>query len=749
MSAQQRFNATRDAPRIGEIRTRGDLRRAQRVVIKAGTSTVVDVTEGYPSFHRIGRIAEEICRLRRQGVEVLFVCSGSQGVGRNVLRRLSVLTSSALDRLHSNATEDSQHVPAAAASAGQLALMNIWQTIFSQLDITVSEVLLTKHDFESDDRKMNLQATLESLLAHGVVPIINENDAVTAGVNMKPAIFRDNDGLSALVASQLHADLLILLTDVAGVYTGPPSDPRSRIMKTFDPSVNITFGDKSSVGRGGMEAKIQGALRALQYGVPAVVIANGSAENTLQQVIIGENVGTLFVEDPSGLLASEAVSDTTLVAQKQAKLAREGSRALISLSTDDRVLILCAVANALDENRRDILEANEQDMDRARVQGLAPPLMKRLQLTNEKIDILVTGIRAIANAPEPINNVVAAMELSADVVVEKVKVPIGVLLVIFESRPDSLAQIAALALRSGNGLLLKGGREAEKSNSKLHAVITHAIVSGSGGRVSADVIGLITTRSDVDKLLKLDKEIDLVIPRGSNAMVKKIQSSTSIPVLGHADGVCHLFVHRSADMNLAKKILIDSKLNYPAACNAAETLLVDHDIPTHAILDLIGDGSKAGIRFLLGPRAREILNGKLLNIGELPTVEDFHTEYGDNRMALEIVSDTSCAIDHINEHSSHHTEAIVVADSHCDGEVFLRAVDSACVFRNTSTRMADGFRLGLGAEVGISTSRIHARGPVGVEGLLCEKWVVRGSNGAVATAEAYATGESIFTHKTL
>lgn len=297
---------------------------------------------------------------------------------------------------------------------------------------------------------------------------------------------------------------------------------------------------------------------------------------------------------------------------------------------------------------------------------------------------------------------------------EQVAAPIGVLLIIFESRPDALPQIASLALRSGNGLLLKGGKEAARSNALLHKVIVDALAPD----VPPGLISLVEGREGVDQLLKLDDVIDLVIPRGGNSLVRYIQSNTKIPVLGHADGVCHVYVDAKADIEMAKSIAVDAKIDYPAACNAMETLLVHESLKEGGGLDALMQALRdAGVEIHGGQRA----SGEL----GLPPMPAARHEYGNLACTLELVPGLDAAIDYIHANGSSHTDCIVTADDAVAAD-FLRRVDSACVFHNASTRFADGFRFGLGAEVGISTSRIHARGPVGVEGLLTTRWLMRG-----------------------
>jgi gamma-glutamyl phosphate reductase len=323
---------------------------------------------------------------------------------------------------------------------------------------------------------------------------------------------------------------------------------------------------------------------------------------------------------------------------------------------------------------------------------------------------------------EPIGKCISNLEVASGLKLKQVTAPIGVVLVVFESRPDSLPQIASLALRSGNGLLLKGGKEAEHSNACLHRVIVNAVHTASGGKVPREVIGLVMGRAAVGELLKLDELIDLVIPRGSNSLVMNIKANTRIPVLGHAEGICHVYVDSEADSEKAADIVVDSKTNYPAACNAAETLLLHESLladPAGCASYLLRRLQTASVTVMGGPRAVEV--------GFIPAAaaaDGFKNEYGDNTITVELVPSLEAAIEHIHNYGSGHTETIVTENA-ASAQRFLEAVDSACVFHNSSTRFSDGFRFGLGAEVGISTGRIHARGPVGVEGLLTTKWVLR------------------------
>ncbi|MDP6932105.1 MAG: glutamate-5-semialdehyde dehydrogenase [Myxococcota bacterium] len=418
-----------------------------------------------------------------------------------------------------------------------------------------------------------------------------------------------------------------------------------------------------------------------------------------------------------------------------AQAARRASRTVGTLGSEARVQGLHRMADALVAHTGEILAANQLDRDEADQAvhrgEMASALADRLVLSGRRLEQLADGIRSIANQDEPIGRVLTRTELADGLVLRQETAPLGVVLVIFESRPDVLPQLAALALRSGNGLLLKGGKEAARSNRILHRVLTRALEP----QLPGGLLGLVETRAEVGALLALDDLIDLVVPRGSNQLVRHIQQNTRIPVLGHADGICHVFVDARADADRARTIVLDAKTQYPAACNAMETLLVHVDFPhTRALLDALAD---AGVALFGGPRAATQL--------DLTPAETLRREYGELAATVELVDDVEAAIDHIHTHGSGHTESVVTEDAQV-ARRFLDGVDSACVFHNASTRFADGYRFGLGAEVGISTSRIHARGPVGVDGLLTTRWKLEGSGHAVGP---FSRDEQRFTHRPL
>ena len=388
--------------------------------------------------------------------------------------------------------------------------------------------------------------------------------------------------------------------------------------------------------------------------------------------------------------------------RQQAERAR---RAFLKLSTSiNRTAILKEAAAALRQEAGSLFEANARDLVQA--QGkIAEPLYKRLVLNEPKLRDVISGIEQISEMEDPVGRVLEETELDEGLILRKVQVPIGVLAVIYESRPDAGAQIAALAIRSGNAILLKGGREAAHTNAALGGII-RGVLEGHG---VADAVQLVSTREEVAELLKMDDLISLVIPRGSNEMVRSIQKSTKIPVLGHADGICHVYIDEFADAGKAVRVAVDSKAQYPAVCNAAETLLVHSKFS-----------------------GRETVLQALREAGVELRDSGFGSEYLDLIMNVRVVNSLDEAIDHIHRYGSAHTDSIVTENQH-NAQRFLNEVDSAGVFWNASTRFADGFRYGLGAEVGVSTNKTHARGPVGVEGLLIYKYHLIGDGHIVAT----------------
>ncbi|XP_047464172.1 delta-1-pyrroline-5-carboxylate synthase [Mugil cephalus] len=713
---------------------RGELRQAKRIVVKLGSAVVTRGDECGLALGRLASIVEQVAMLQNQGREMMIVTSGAVAFGKQRLRHEILLSQSVRQALHSghNQLKD-MSLPVlearACAAAGQSGLMALYEAMFTQYSTCTAQVLVTNLDFHDDQKRQNLNSTLQELLRMNIVPIINTNDAVVPppepnsdlqGVNV--ISIKDNDSLAARLAVEMKADLLIALSgDVGnGLYNKPPGTDDAKIIDIFYPGdqQSITYGTKSRVGIGGMEAKVKAALWALQGGT-SVVIANGThpkvTGHVITDIVEGKKVGTFFSEiKPAGPTVEE-----------QTEMARNSGRSLASLHPDQRSEIICHLADLLTEKKEDILKANKMDMDLAVSAGLLPPAMlKRLSLTPAKLNSLAIGLRQIAvAAQDSVGRVLRRTRVAHNLELEQITVPIGVLLVIFEARPDCLPQVSALSIASGNALLLKGGKEAANTNRVLHQ-LTQEALSMHGVK---EAVQLVSTREEVEDLCRLDKMIDLIIPRGSSQLVRNIQrAAKGIPVLGHSEGICHVYVDADASVDKVIKIVRDSKCDYPAACNAMETLLIHRDLLRTPLFDQIIDMLRTErVKIHAGPRFASYLTFSPSEAKSL------RTEYGDLECCVEVVDSMEEAVDHIHNYGSSHTD-VIVTENEDTAEQFLQQLDSACVFWNASSRFADGYRFGLGAEVGISTARIHARGPVGLEGLLTTKWVLRGDGHTAA-----------------
>lgn len=407
-----------------------------------------------------------------------------------------------------------------------------------------------------------------------------------------------------------------------------------------------------------------------------------------------------------------------------AKKSKKASKELLNLSAEVKNKALLRMAQDIDSNRDKIFEANKRDLKAAEVLlkngELNQSTYNRLKLDENKMRDMVQGIVDIYELEEPIGKVLLQRSLDTGLILTKKSCPIGVLGVIFEARPDVISQISALAIKSSNAVILKGGKESKNTNVAIMEVIQSALSAIEG--FPENVLTQVFTREDVAEMLKQDKYIDLIIPRGGNKLVQFVKENTKIPVLGHADGICHIFVDELADFGKAKNIIIDAKTQYPSACNSVETLLIHEKFSNKD--QLLKELEDAGIKLVFTP-------------------ESWHKEYSDKILAVKTVKSLDEAIEHINEFSSGHTDSIIT-ESRENAETFMNSVDSAGVYHNVSTRFADGFRYGFGAEVGISTNKTHARGPVGLEGLTIYKYTIQGNGDIV---KDYVEGKKHFNHK--
>ncbi|HIK35969.1 MULTISPECIES: glutamate-5-semialdehyde dehydrogenase [unclassified Thermosynechococcus] len=429
------------------------------------------------------------------------------------------------------------------------------------------------------------------------------------------------------------------------------------------------------------------------------------------------------------------MTDSPLV--QRVKEVHEQARLLATLDATARNDALEQVACALEEAREEILAANAADCEQAKANQLNPSLYARLELSPSKLAAAIAGVRQVAALADPLGQRQLHRELDTGLVLSRVTCPLGVLGVIFEARPDAVVQIASLAIKSGNGAILKGGQEARRSCQAIMQAIHRGLEKSA---VPAGAIALLMRRAEITELLQLDQWVDLIIPRGSNEFVRYIQNNTQIPVLGHADGLCHLYVDVAADLEKAIAITLDAKTQYPAACNAIETLLVHRGIAEAFLPKVAAALEKAGVEL----RGDEIACH--LVPMTLASEADWAAEYCDLILSIKVVPDLDAALDHIATYGSGHTEAIVTEDAAAAAR-FLQEVDAASVFHNCSTRFADGFRYGFGAEVGISTHKLPPRGPVGLEGLVTYKYQLVGNGHIVATYSG--PNAKPFTHRDL
>ena len=423
------------------------------------------------------------------------------------------------------------------------------------------------------------------------------------------------------------------------------------------------------------------------------------------------------------------------IKEQAAKMKLDSSK-MSATTLENRNNALKAIADALTANKEYIIKANETDLLKAEEDGLTAPVLKRLKFNEDKINDVVKGIKDLIGLPDPLGKVLMKRELDSDLLLVRESCPIGVIGVIFESRPDAMVQISTLCIKSGNCAVLKGGSEAMNTNREVFNTIYKAAVSAG---MPENCMMQVEAREEISELLACHDSVDLLIPRGSNAFVQYIMSNTKIPVMGHADGICHIYADSAIDVDKAVRVIIDSKTQYTAVCNATETLLVHKDAADKLLPKL----NEAFRHKMVEVRGTEEVQ-KIIDCEEA-TEEDFKTEYLDLIISVKTVENIDEAIEHINKYGSHHTDCIITEDKDAAAK-FMQYVDSAGVYQNCSTRFADGYRYGFGAEVGISTSKLHARGPVGLEGLCTYKYKMFGNGNIVAD---YAEGKRKFEFKDL
>lgn len=680
-----------------------------RIAVKVGTSTLTHAT-GRLDIRRVEKLCKVLSDLKNAGNEIVFISSGAigMGVGKMSLR----------ERPTDMATKQ------AMAAVGQCELMYVYDKLFSEHNHVVAQILLTGEDLREEKRHQNFSNTLERLLELGVLPIVNENDTVST----EEVAVGDNDTLGALVAVSVKAELLIVLSDIDGLYTADPrANPAAELIPEvpeLTEAILCSAGGKgSSLGTGGMATKLTAAGICMAAGTDMVIV-NGENPAILYDVTEGRRVGTRF-------LGKKALAGTAPAAEKPAarstqdvmKAAKAAAPLLAAADTAKRNRALECIADRLLTERDSILRANAEDVEAAR-EKLGPVMIDRLTLTPERIAGMAAGIRDAVALSDPAGRVLRRVERPNGLVIEKVAVPLGVIGIIYESRPNVTSDAAALALKAGSAVVLRGGKESFRSN----AAIVHAIHLGlEDAGLPAELVGLVedTNRGSARELMEAVGYIDLLIPRGGAGLIQSCVENAKVPCIQTGTGICHIYVDASADLDMALNVIENAKTSRPSVCNAAEVLLVHRDVAAR-LLPRLSDRlvtERAGnnpVELRLDDRARAIISG-------VPALDaDFDTEFLDYIMAVRVVDNADEAIAHIAAHSTGHSDAILTGDRKT-AEKFTQLVDSAAVYVNASTRFTDGGEFGLGCEMGISTQKLHARGPLGLEELTTYKYVIRGN----------------------
>ncbi|MBE5866186.1 MAG: glutamate-5-semialdehyde dehydrogenase [Lachnospiraceae bacterium] len=422
----------------------------------------------------------------------------------------------------------------------------------------------------------------------------------------------------------------------------------------------------------------------------------------------------------------------------EAKKMKQSAPVLAASTIEQRNQALDFIATALEQNKAEIFEANKKDMEYAESKQIAQSIQKRLKYDENKLRDSISGVLELKELSDPIGKVLMHRQLDDGLILKKISVPIGVIGVIFEARPDAMVQVASLCIKSGNCAILKGGKETANTNRVLFEIIKNAVIKAG---LPEQCLLQAEQHNEIDELLKCDSDVDLLIPRGSNQFVRYIMENTKIPVMGHSSGICHIYVDKDANREEALTVILDAKKNYPAACNAVETLLIHRDIATEFLPLLAAMFTEENVKVNGTAEVQKLM---AMEVGIMQE-EEFAMEYNDMEISIKLVSDVNEAIQHINYFGSHHTDCIVTENDET-AEFFVQMIDSAGVYHNCSTRFADGFRYGFGAEVGISTGKLHARGPVGLDGLVTYKYVLQGKGHIVGD---YSSGKRKFKHKDL
>lgn len=670
---------------------RSEIKNCQRICIKIGTSVITGEDDKF-ALGRMATLIEQMVEYHRSGKEIIIVSSGSVGLGKFILGNGDNVR--------------------ACASCGQSKLMANYNFLFSQYNIAVAQVLVTESDFNVDIARENLIQTINHLCENRVIPIINENDVVSVRAtpirDENGKVFWDNDSLAALISIHSKVDCLILLSDIDGIYTDLKN---KKILSFYQSDAVIEIGQNSRMGRGGILSKIESAKLASKNGVSFVIVANGYNSNVLKRILNGQNCGTLF---------------STKKFDQPKQLQR------YYLSHKHRTDILRQMITIFEEKKQAIIASNLLDLKAFSGQKDSA-FYQRLKCDDKTIDTIIQSLKVLIELKDPLKTIRTIRQLTQNLNLIEIFDPLGKICVIFESRPDVYPILLAMAIKTNNSCFFKAGHETVHTNTYLQSCFSKLLIDYQ----IIEAFILTFDRADLDLYLAIE-QFDLIIPRGSASLIQSIKEKTSQPVIGHADGICHIYVDDELP-DKAIDILLDAKIDSPASCNSLETILYSNKLPSTFINQLIYQLQQANVLiFGCEETCQEYNQCKLTT--------RFDHEYSALAITLKKVQTIDQAIDHINKYGSHHTDAILTTNI-TKAKKFIRQIDSANVFLNCTTRLSDGYRYGFGAEVGISTSKISTRGPIGCFGLCINKFIIVSEIGH--TLKMFKNQELSFQHHDL
>ncbi len=694
----------------------------KRIVVKVG-SNVLTRKNGTLDVTRMSALVDQIADLREMGYQVVLVSSGAVASGRSELG----------NDVHLDSVEQRQLYSA----VGQAKLMNRYYEFFKEHQIAVGQILTTKENFSTEEQYINQRNCLEIMLEKGVLPIVNENDTVS----ITELMFTDNDELSGLMATMCKAEALYLLSNIDGVYNGVPTDPASSVIREVAPGHDLSEyiqTSKSTSGRGGMTTKAGTAQAVAAQGID-VFIANGEREHILTDLITCPDdvpfthfmAASIPVADAKSISEAgetgEGVDCKEALAEDVRSLlqqAQEASREQVRLSEGDVNELLLALADAIEGNISSLLEANAKDLARM---DPANPKYDRLKLTDARLRGIAQDMRNTAALPSPLHLVQQDTVLPNGLHLQRVSAPFGVIGVIYEARPNVSFDVFSLCFKSGSACVLKGGSDAVDSNTAIVRLI-RCVLEQHG--VNPNFVSLLPASHEATGMLLNAREyVDLLIPRGSRRLIDFVRQNASIPFIETGAGICHTYFDKDGDLQMGSRIVCNAKTRRVSVCNALDCLLVHKqrisDVPV-----LCASLAEHNVIIYADPDCYKALQGKYPdNLLLRATEESFGTEFLDYKMAIRAVDSLDEALTHIARFSSKHSECIISGDEMTISR-FQNEVDAACVYANAPTSFTDGAQFGLGAEIGISTQKLHARGPMALKEITTYKWIVRG-NGQV------------------